>query len=312
MAIARASGLPRGTKAVADLTDGQLLGRFAAAQDEAAFQALVERHGPLVLGVCRRVLGNVHDAEDAFQATFLLLVRKAGTLGKPELVGNWLYGAACRVALKAKSNAARRRRLDREVSTMGAAGPGAEGDSHDVPAILAEEIERLPEKYRAPVVLCYLEGKTHAEAAKAIGCPPGSISWRLGQARASLRKRLKRHGLAVTAGLLLWLLSQQRGVAAVPDELIRRTVCAGTRLAKAGGGSAHAVVPGPVAALVEAALGELVAARFSKRTRVLALLLLLIGSACILAVALEVWAGRGSLPAAGSGAIPPRMRTPPH
>ncbi len=139
-----------------DVTDGQLLGRFLARRDEAAFEALLRRHGPMVLGVCRRVLGNSHDADDAFQATFLVLVRKAATVRPASAVGNWLYGVAYRTALEARSAAARRRRKEREVADM-ARGRPADDDRGELRRLLDQELSRLPDKYRTPIILCDLE-----------------------------------------------------------------------------------------------------------------------------------------------------------
>src|SRR3954451_8893170 len=148
---------------VAGLSEGQLIERFATRRDEAAFEALLARHGPMVLGICRRVLRDPDDVEDAFQATFLVLVRKAGTLRDRDLVGNWLFGVASRVALRARAIAARRRAVEGNGSTVetlaGGESEAQDDRDHDreMRAWVLEEVRRLPEKYRAPVVLCYLE-----------------------------------------------------------------------------------------------------------------------------------------------------------
>src|SRR5262249_17501866 len=147
--------------------------------DEAAFTALVNRHGPMVLGVCRRVLRPAHDADDAFQATLLVLLRKARPLRRPELLGNWLYGVAHRTALKARTLAAKRRARERPVVDHLAGAPSPTAAWGDVRPVLDEEVSRLPAKYRAPVVLCYLEGKTNEEAARLLGCPTGTVFSRL-------------------------------------------------------------------------------------------------------------------------------------
>jgi RNA polymerase sigma-70 factor (ECF subfamily) len=213
------------------LTDGQLLERFRTRQDEAAFEALVHRHGPVVLGVCRRVLHNPHDAEDAFQATFLVLVRRAGSIGKQESVGSWLYGVAYRTALKAKVHAAIRRRHEQQAGDMPRAVSVADQSWQDLCPVLDAEVNRLPEKYRAPIVLCYLEGKSKEEAARELGWPTGTVSGRLARARDLLRSRLARRGVALSAGLLVLVLSQNAATAAVPASLVGSTVHAATLFA---------------------------------------------------------------------------------
>src|SRR5262249_47337108 len=145
------------------LSDGQLLRTFLNDHDECAFEALVRRHRPMVLGVCRRVLGNVHDAEDAFQAAFLVLVRQAPRLVGREIVGNWLHGVAHRTALKARTAHARRRGRERRMARPEAVYPEAIPEWH---ALLDQELQGLPEKYRVPIILCELEGRTHREAAR--------------------------------------------------------------------------------------------------------------------------------------------------
>lgn len=173
------------------LTDGELLRRFAQRHEEAAFSALLRRHGPMVLSVCRRVLRRTHDAEDAFQATFLVMVEKAQELRRPELLSNWLYGVAYRTALHARRRAARRSEREREAAAMCSdAASDREIESRELRRVLDEELHRLPQKYRAPLVLCYLEGKTNEEAARLLGWPSGSMSYRLARGRELLRGRL--------------------------------------------------------------------------------------------------------------------------
>src|SRR5262249_53529694 len=151
--------------------DADLLERFAVRGDEAAFEALVRRFGPMVLGVCRRILGDAHDAEDAFQATFLALAKKARGVRKRGAVGSWLYGVAYRTASRARADAAGRQSRERQAPLPPAADPVQEAIRHDLQAVLDEEMNRLPKKYRSPLVLCYLEGRTNAEAARELGCP---------------------------------------------------------------------------------------------------------------------------------------------
>ncbi|HJT78406.1 MAG TPA: sigma-70 family RNA polymerase sigma factor, partial [Gemmataceae bacterium] len=175
--------------------DAQLLQRFARERDQHAFAALVQRHGALVWGVCRRVLGHEQDAEDAFQATFLVLARKAGTVRRQEALGAWLYEVAYHVALKARAAAARRRQHEREAGTMPRPDGSDEQLRQEVRRVLDEELHRLPPRYRRLLVLCDLQGRTHQEAARELGLPPGSVSRHLGRGRELLRERLvRRHG----------------------------------------------------------------------------------------------------------------------
>jgi RNA polymerase sigma factor (sigma-70 family) len=227
-----------------DVPDALLLGRFVEQWDQSAFRDLVHRHGPMVLGVCRRVLRDPHAAEDAFQATFLLLVRKAGSVRKRESVGAWLYGAAQRVALEARDVGSRRQPpvlLDPEAPAV---------DDHDgverdeLHAALREELGRLPEKYRAPLVLCYIEGLTHEAASRRLAWPLGTVRVRIARGRDVLRGRLFRRGLA-PAAVLLALALLPKTVAAVPPRLVEATVRAAARVA-AGEEVALGEVPGRV------------------------------------------------------------------
>jgi RNA polymerase sigma factor (sigma-70 family) len=226
----------------AGLTDGQLLGCFVDQQDEAAVAALVRRHGPMVWGVCRRILRNHHDAEDAFQATFLVFVRRAAVIAPREMVGNWLYGVAYQTALKARAMLAKRRTREKQVPTL----PEIEGEEphlgHDLQAVLDQELSRLPNKYRVAIVLCDLEGKTRIEAARQLGVPPGTLASRLTRGRALLAKRLARHGLAVSAGMLAAELSEQGASASLISSTIKAvTSVAAGQAATTGMISAQAV-----------------------------------------------------------------------
>jgi RNA polymerase sigma factor (sigma-70 family) len=240
-------------RAGGDTTDQQLLRRFASRREEAAFAALVQRHGPMVLGALRRVLQDPHDADDAFQATFLVLARKAGSLARPEKLANWLYGVACRTAARAKAQAARRRAHERQFTDMPAveARPNGAEPLHELRLVLDEELRRLPDKYRAPLVLCYLEGKTYAEAARALGWAEGTVSGRLARARGVLRGRLTRRGLALSAGA--FALSQSTAPAAVPPALADATVKAAALFA-AGAVAGAGTLPQPATALAEGVL----------------------------------------------------------
>ncbi len=195
----------------AGLADGPLLARFACHGDEAAFAELVRRHGPLVLGVCRRILGDVHAAEDAFQATFLLLARKADRLRRPDRLNPWLYGVARRVALKARMVANRRREVPAVDVTA-----NAPDDCSDLRPVLDDAISRLPARDRMPVVLCYFQGLTYAEAARRLRCPPGTVSARLARARARLRVLLTRRGVIPAAGAIAAALAPDSLAATVP------------------------------------------------------------------------------------------------
>jgi RNA polymerase sigma factor (sigma-70 family) len=207
--------------AVGDLADGELLDRFRRGE-EAAFALLVQRHGASVLGVCRRLLGNAHEAEDAFQATFLVLVRKASSIRKRSSIGSWLYGVAYRVATKARARATRRRTSERLSAAMPRAEPSADLSWPELRSVLDEELARLPEKYRAAVVLCHLEGKTQQQAARELGCPKSSLGSRLIRARQLLRRRLAARGIGLSAGLMAALAGES--AVAVPARLVLATV----------------------------------------------------------------------------------------
>ncbi len=154
----------------AGLTDGQLLEDYLSRRDEAALAALVQRHGPMVWGVCRRVLSNYHDAEDAFQATFLVLVRRAVSIAAPELLANWLYGVAHQTAIKARATVAKRKVRERQVTEMPEPAGVEQNLWNDLQPLLDQELSRLPDKYRGVIVLCDLEGKTRKEVAGQLGC----------------------------------------------------------------------------------------------------------------------------------------------
>jgi len=213
-----------GANGMRGATDVQLLERFAEQRDEDAFAALVQRHAPMVLGVCGRLLRDANDAEDAFQATFLVLVRKARSISRPNLLANWLYGVARRTALAAKTRAAKRQMKEKEVVDSATADPSSAAVWADLRPVLDEEVSRLPARYRVPFVLCYLEGRTNEEAARLIGCPKGTVLSRLSWARQRLRKRLTRRGLAPTSALLAAALSSSAVRAVVPPALARTTV----------------------------------------------------------------------------------------
>lgn len=203
----------------ASATDSEFLERFATAADETAFEALLERHGPMVWNVCRRVLANASDADDAFQAVFLVLLRKARSIRRQDSVASWLHGVAYRIALDARARAARRRLHEQQATApvMDQRDPRAGWD--DVRQVLDEELSRLPEKYRMPLVLCYLEGKTNDEAADQLGWTRGTVAGRLSRARDLLRGRLTRRGLAVAPTVLFPLIVDNAASAKVPATL---------------------------------------------------------------------------------------------
>jgi RNA polymerase sigma factor (sigma-70 family) len=183
------------------LNDRDLLERFVAANDEFAFLVLVERHGSMVHGVCRRVLRNVQDAEDACQATFLVLARKAASIRRHTSTSSWLHGVACRVSASLRRERSRRQRYEQQAEPAVPQEPGMEVTRQEAQVILDEELERLPERYRAPLILCYLDGKTRDEAARHLGLTPGILHGRLERGRRLLRERLIRRGLSSTAVL---------------------------------------------------------------------------------------------------------------
>jgi RNA polymerase sigma factor (sigma-70 family) len=206
------------------LTDGQLLERFVLERQEAAFEALVWRHGPMVFNVCRRVLGAVPDAEDAFQATFLVLVRRAPAIRDREAVASWLYKVAYRVALRARATAAKAPARVPAPEELPARGAGDEVAWRDLRPVLDDEIGRLPEKYRRAVVLCYLSGQTTEEAARQLGCARGTVLSRLAWARERLRGRLVRRGVTLSAAGLAAFLTRDAASASVSSALVSSTV----------------------------------------------------------------------------------------
>jgi RNA polymerase sigma factor (sigma-70 family) len=240
----------RGESAVG-LTDLQLIERYRERRDEVAFESLVARHGPMVLAACRRMLVDERDVEDAFQATFLVLVRRARDLGPRDTVGPWLHGVATRVALRARCISARQRRLEpvgADFATLTDRPPHADWE---IGELIDGELARLPAKYRSPVVLCYLEGHTHEEAARQLNWPVGTVKGRLSRARSLLASRLRRRGLAPSAGAIALAVTADTQ-AAVNKELAERTTRAAFRLAL--GDATHHVVSTSITALVEGVL----------------------------------------------------------
>ncbi len=247
---------------VGDLSDGHLLQRFLTGcdgADQAAFSALVERHGPMVLAVCRQVLGNPHDAEDALQATFLVVARNASSLNNAESLASWLHGIALRVALRAKADRDRRRVYERRWAAWKAKERDNAAVRSEPCPELHEEIARLPRRYREPVVLCYLEGLSSEQAAMRIGCPPGTVWSRLSRARQRLRQSLVRRGVALPAALLDAGLSPPAS-AALTASLLDATVRA-SQVFAVGRATEAALAP---AAAITLARGVLYAMTISK------------------------------------------------
>jgi RNA polymerase sigma factor (sigma-70 family) len=276
-------------------TDAQLLNDFVSRHDPAALAALVSRHGSMVWGVCRRVLGNHHDAEDAFQATFLVLVRKAAAIASPELLANWLYGVAHQTALKARATAARRRTRERQVNQMPEPAATEPEIWHALQALLDQELSRLPDKYRVAIVLCDLEGKTRKEAARELGVPEGTLAARVTRGRVMLAKRLTRHGLAVSGGGLGVILAQNAASAGVPASVLSCTLEA-LSLVAAGQAMAVGVISTQVAALTEGVLKSMLL----RKLQVAVVLLLALGALGIGAAALPLRTVAAEPPAAVS------------
>jgi RNA polymerase sigma factor (sigma-70 family) len=223
--LSRSLGVLFDTGVVGDLADAQLLDRFTAADqaDEPAFDALVERHGPMVLQVCRRMLDDPNDAEDAFQATFLVLLRQARSIRHRTSLAAWLHGVALRVASRARVELARRRRIERH-AIRHAVVRNNDPDRLDLEALIDLELARLPSKYREPIVLCYLEELTHEGAADRLGWPVGTVRGRLARARDLLRSRLTRRGITATAALAAVEALSGPARGAVPAALREATV----------------------------------------------------------------------------------------
>jgi len=252
----RSAVLPRDE---VELTDGQLLERFVNRLDEAAFTVLVRRHGPMVWGVCRRLLGH-HDAEDSFQATFLVLARKAASIIPKEMVPNWLYGVAYQTALKARATAAKRRTRERQIMEMPEIKAMPQEKRNDLQSFLDVELHRLPDKYRVAIVLCDLEGKSRKESARELRIPEGTLSSRLSTARRMLAKRLARYDLPISGGTLVAALSQSTASARVPPSIMFSTIKAATLVA--AGCATSGVISAKVTALTEGVLKSMVVTKF--------------------------------------------------
>ncbi len=279
-------------------TDGELLGAFVLSADADAFAELVRRHGPMVLGVCRRVVGDHTTADDAFQASFLVLARRAASVRPRERVGSWLYGVAYRTALKARTVLARRRSREKQVSVMPEpTAPAAPPAWPDLQPIIDEELARLPDKLRLPVVLCDLEGRPQREVAKHLNVPPATLATRLASARRTLATRLTRRGVTLSGGALAGLMGLHASASAVP----------------------HALAAGVVRAVESGAAGALVSAQAVQLSEGVIQMMMLaklkaVAVVAAVALALTTGVGAGLMPAAagdGLGSAPPTARTAP-
>ena len=302
-AIVRQFQVLFGLRALAAAGDAELLERFLARHDDesasCAFEALLARHGPMVLRVCRSVLRDDNDVDDAFQTTFLVLVKRARSVRRRESMASWLYGVALRVASAARVASARRRVFERRSAEIVARTSSASPDpweAADVGLLLREEIERLPERFRAAVVLCHLEGLTHEEAAQLLDLPVGTVRSRLARAREKLRERLARRGLAPSEPVALLAVLP----VVFPTNLIRSTTTAALRVA-AGEALTAGVVPAKVAALTGGVLRTMLMTKFK----------LTVASLCVAGATVAVGAqishtaslGKGSQPSQAAGRI---------
>jgi RNA polymerase sigma factor (sigma-70 family) len=271
-----------------DQTDEQLLRQFLAERDELAFASLVRRHGDMVLGLCRRVLGNVHDSEDAFQAAFLILAQKAQSVINRQAVGGWLYTVAFRIALQAKAANACRRHKERQVKELPHPAVVA-ADANDWLPLFDRELSRLPEKYRTAIVLCELEGRPRKDVAHQLQLPEGTLSSRLAAARRMLARRLTRAGLAITGSTLAAVPSQAKASAHVSAALVWSTAQAATLVAA----GQLAAVPGTVAVLTKGALKAMFIAKLKGAMVMVAAAMLGMGAIC--------WSAGGGPGAAQAG-----------
>jgi RNA polymerase sigma factor (sigma-70 family) len=240
--------------------DEQLLESFVTRRDAPAFAALVRRHGGMVLGVCRRILGNQEDADDAFQATFLVLVRRAASIRPRNRVAAWLHGVARRTALYARRARARHRVRERHVLDFPEPATERPSPHDDLRPLLDEGLSRLPEKYRLPIVLCDLEGKTIKEAARQLAWPQGTLAGRLARGRKLLARRLARQGVALSAGALVAALAPDAAAAGVPAALVHSTINV-ANLVAVGQATVAGTVPATVAALLQGVETSLALAR---------------------------------------------------
>lgn len=280
------------------LDDRELVGCFIENGDEAAFATIVKRHGPMVWSVCHRVLSNNQDTEDAFQATFLVLVRKASSIVSRELLGNWLYGVAYQTALHARRTIARRRVKEVQV-TMLPDNVGKQGDSWvDIRPLLDQELSRLPEKYRVTIVLCDLEGRTRREVACQLGVPEGTVGGRLARARAMLAKRLTERGVALSSGTLAAVMAEHVASAEMPDGVMFSTISVARPLVT-GKALGTEEIPVKVAALTEGVMKAMLFAKLKLASVLVFAALLVLGT-----IALPLWSATAQQKPTGDRADP--------
>jgi RNA polymerase sigma factor (sigma-70 family) len=251
-------------------TDAQLLEDYLRRRDDSALATLVVRHGPMVWGVCRRVLADYHDAEDAFQATFLVLVRKAACVMPRAMLANWLYGVAHQTALKARAGVAKRKGREIQMAKLPEPAVTDEKLWGDLQPLLDEELSRLPDRYRVVIVLCDLEGKTRNEAAQQLGCPEGTVAGRLARGRGMLAKRLAKRGITLTVSALTAVLAQNLASAGMPISVATSTIGAATLFA--AGQTAADVISVKVAALAEEVVKTMLLTKCKLATATLAVI----------------------------------------
>jgi RNA polymerase sigma factor (sigma-70 family) len=265
-----------GAAAARHLTDRHLLRRFAEERDEDAFAELMRRHGPLVLNLCRRVLGHEQDAEDAFQAVFLVLARKAASIRKGESVGSFLFGVAYRIAMKERGKLAQRRQREQQVEQPMLAGPVYEAAFRELQILLDEGLNRLPEKYRTPFVLCCLEGKSKSEAARELGWKEGTVSSRLAQARKQLQQFLSRKGVTLASALTVAGIAENAASACIPPLLAASAVRTARLFAS---GSSAVMETAKAVQLAEALFKSMAALPWKTATALLMVVSLAVGGA---------------------------------
>jgi RNA polymerase sigma factor (sigma-70 family) len=282
-----------------DVSDGQLLESFLTRRDEGAFEALVRRHGPMVWGVCRRVLRTLHDTEDAFQATFLVLARKGASIHPRDAVGNFLYGVAYRTALRARERNVRRQEKEGRVVDR---SPSAADESWlELLPYLDRELNCLPDKYRLPVVLCDLEGRSRKEVAVQLRIPEGTVSSRLATARKRLAGRLRSHGLTLAGGAVAALLTQNAASASVPPALVTPTVKAAVLVAS--GRATAGIVSTSVVKLSEGVIKAMLLTKLRTALVAFVAVTILAGGASL--PVYRIWAAQQSDPGARASSEPP-------